>query len=362
MSKAFDTVNRKTLLEEPQAILDGDEMHLISILTNRPRIQVKIGNNTGAIFDTLVGIMQGDVLSAVLFILYLAKCLKQPITTKMKGFLTTPKCADDITYDGTCKPQIDELEVKVPQRLDKYDLSVNATKTEKYQIPKPPPPPPKPSMDTLMKHKNDKQLWSELDWLTNYKLKVKDKTPDWKNCKLLGSKIDTEMDITRRKCLTIDNMKKLESTYKSKNLSIATKVKTFNAFTASIFLYNSELWTITRTIAKQIDSFHRRMMRQAINIRWPKKISNVNLYNKTKVEPWSQTIKRRRLNWRGHLMRMPNDTPARISMYEALQPSTKKRGKTPTTWLKVIEKDLTNIIHLDIHKTTQTPPSHSLHM
>ena len=49
-------------------------------------------------------------------------------------------------------------------------------------------------------------------------------------------------------------------------------------------------------------------------------------------------------------MRMPNDTPARISMYEALQPSTKKRGKTPTTWLKVIEKDLTNIIHLDIHK------------
>ena len=61
MSKAFDTVNRKTLLEELQEILDGDEMHLISILTNRPRIQVKIGNNTGAIFDTLVGIMQGEV-------------------------------------------------------------------------------------------------------------------------------------------------------------------------------------------------------------------------------------------------------------------------------------------------------------
>ena len=267
MSKAYDTVNRKTLLEELQEILDGDEMHLISILTNRPRIQVKIGNNTGAIFDTLVGIMQGNVLSAVLFILYLAKCLKQPIRTKMKGFLTTPKYADDITYAGTCKPQIDELEVKVPQRLDKYDLSVNTTKIEKYQIPKPPPPPPpppKPSMDTQMK-----QLWSELDWLTNYKLKVKDKTPDWKNCKLLVSKIDTEMDITRRKCLTIDSMKKLESTYKSKNLSIATKVKTFNAFTASIFLYNSELWTITTTIAKQIDSFHRRMMRYAGPKRYP---------------------------------------------------------------------------------------------
>ena len=132
MSKAFDTVNRKILLEEMQEILDDDEMHLVSILTNRPRIQVKIGNSTGDIFDTLVGIMQSDILNAILFIFYLAKSLKQPIKTKMKGFLTTPKYAYNITYGRTCKPQVDELEVKVPQRLDKYDLSVNGTKTEKY--------------------------------------------------------------------------------------------------------------------------------------------------------------------------------------------------------------------------------------
>ena len=150
-------------------------------------------------------------------------------------------------------------------------------------------------METLLKHKNDKPLCSELDWL-NYKRNVKDKTPDWRNCKLLGSKLDTEKDIARRKCRTIESMKKIESAYKSKNLSIATKVKTFNAFAASVFLYNSELWTTTSTLAKKIDSFHRRMLRQAINIHWPKKISNVNLYNKTKVEPWSKTIRRRRLN------------------------------------------------------------------
>ena len=71
MSKAFDIVNRKILFEELQEILDEDEMYLISVLTNRPKIQVKIGNNMGDAFETLVGIMQGDVLSTILFILYL---------------------------------------------------------------------------------------------------------------------------------------------------------------------------------------------------------------------------------------------------------------------------------------------------
>ena len=84
----------------------------------------------------------------------------------MKGFLSTPKYADDITYAGTSKCQVDELEVKVPVRLNEYNLTANKTTTEKDQIPKPPPPiPPQPSMETLIKHKGDKHLWSELQVL-----------------------------------------------------------------------------------------------------------------------------------------------------------------------------------------------------
>ena len=106
--------------------------------------------------------MQGDVLSAILFILYLSRCLRLPFKTKMKGFLTTPKYADDITYASTSKAHIDELEIKVPKKLKGYDLTVNNSKTEKYTIPKPPPPPvPIPSVETILKHKNDRSLWSE---------------------------------------------------------------------------------------------------------------------------------------------------------------------------------------------------------
>ena len=309
-----------------------------------------IKNNIRDAFETLVGIMQGDVLSAILFILYLSKCLKLPIQTKMKGFLTTPKYTDDITYASTSKAHIDELEIKVPKRLKGYDLTVNNSKTEKYTIPKLPPPPVQiPSMKTLLKHKNDRPLWSELDWLT-YKPKVKDKTPDWRDCKLLRSKLDTEKDIKRRKGLTVDSMKELHQTYKSKHISIETKVRTFNTSAASIFLYNSELWTVTSKISNRIDCFQRCMLRQAINIRWPKLISSQKLYEMTKVEPWSRTIRRRRLNWLGHLMRLPPETPARISLYEAIRTTKRKRGKAKTTWLKVTEKDLSDNVKLDVFK------------
>ena len=206
--------------------------------------------------------MQGGILSAILFIFYLEKCLKKPIKTKTKGFLSKPKYADDITYDGTSKRQVDELETKIPLRLGEYDLTANETKMERYQIPKrPPPTPPKPSMETLIQHKDDKVLWSELDWLINYKPPVTDKIPDWRNCKLLGSNLDTEKDIGRRKGLIIDSLKQMDYIYKARNMSISMKIRTFNAFTASVFLCDSELWTITATLEKKIDSFHRRMLR-----------------------------------------------------------------------------------------------------
>ena len=97
--------------------------------------------------------MQGDCLSTILFIFYLAKCLEKPIKTKMKGFLINPMYADDLTIAGTNKMQVNELEQKMSKQLEKYNLQVNAEKTEKYEIPR--PPPPSPTMEDLLKHKND---------------------------------------------------------------------------------------------------------------------------------------------------------------------------------------------------------------
>ncbi len=82
------------------------------------------------------------------------------------------------------------------------------------------------------------------------------------------------------------------------------------------------------------------MPRQAINIRWPKKISSQKLYEVTKVEAWSKTIKTKLLKLLGHLVTLPKETPARISLHEALRETKRKKGKPKTTWLKLTEQDL----------------------
>ena len=246
MPKAFDTVDRKKLFEELEDILDGDELHLLSKITNRPELKVKVRNTVGESFKTNIGIKQGDCLSAVLSILYLAKCLRLPIKTKMKDFCIKPKNAGDLTFIGTSKVQIDEIEAKIPAQLRKYNLEVNTSKTERYEIPRPEMPRPPPTAETLKKLKEDTICWSEFDWITKYKPpKVENKEPNWKECKLLGSKLDTQADIQRRKGLTIPSLTAYNSIFKSKKISLHFKIRTFNAFCASNFLYNSELWTVT---------------------------------------------------------------------------------------------------------------------
>ena len=175
-------------------------------------------------------------------------------------------------------------------------------------------------MQKHLLHKEDRICWSALDWITNYVApKIENESPNWKDCKLLGSKLDTQTDIHCRKGLTIASLTTYTSIFKSKNISLQLKIRTFNAFCASICLYNSELWSLTSTQEHQIDSFQRRLLRQVINIRWPKKISNDELYNKTRVQPWSIKIKRRR------------------ALNESLQPIKKKVGRPPITWIKLID-------------------------
>ena len=133
-------------------------------------------------------------------------------------------------------------------------------------------------MEDLLKHKENRTNWSELDWLVTYKPPTPENpAPDWKKCKLLGSLLDTTKDIERRKGLALSSMQAFEYVFKSKRISTELKIRTFSTYTASIFLFNSELWALTETLQNSIDSFHRRLLRKVINIRWPKLISNNKL-------------------------------------------------------------------------------------
>jgi len=115
MSKAFDTVNRRKLFNQLEEVLLPEETHLLHILTNDVFLKVKVEKEFSREFKTLMGIMQGDCLSAILFIFYLAQALTDQnhndhsygIDTMAQikwkhtvddEFTISPKYADDTTW------------------------------------------------------------------------------------------------------------------------------------------------------------------------------------------------------------------------------------------------------------------------
>ena len=222
-------------------------MHMMAILISDVVLTVKVGKELGEQFKTEVGIAQGDCLSAVLFIFYLAKsltpnreCIEHNYAsaeqcgnilpeeckdhdyfrkTETKNYFEIdPKYADDITWATTAKQRITYIKETTPSTLAKRNLVINESKTEEYEI---------------IRQGNEK----------------------WKKCKLLGSLLDTEKDINRRQILAIDAFKTLHQIFDSRKISNAVKIRTFNAYVASVFLYNSELWTLTKKLENAVNTF-----------------------------------------------------------------------------------------------------------
>ena len=71
MSKAFDTIQRGTLINDLKGIIEDDELHLIVLLLDKVQYSVKLEGQTEERFPTNVGSPQGDGASALLFIIYL---------------------------------------------------------------------------------------------------------------------------------------------------------------------------------------------------------------------------------------------------------------------------------------------------
>ena len=119
-------------------------------------------------------------------------------------------------------------------------------------------------------------------------------------------------------------------------------------YVTSIFLYNCELWTISEDGEANIDGFHRKLLRTTVlNIKWPKKMSNEDVYKITRQSKWSEIIKLRRASWFGHLLRLPETTPARQALSYALKPMSRTRGRPKLNWIRVITEQLKNDFNLD---------------
>ena len=119
MSKAFDTIQRGYLFDDLKQILNPDKLCLIHLLLDNVEIAVKLENELGELFKSLIGSPQGDAASALFFIIYLATILrKSKIQIENKENPIVPHLQDHNYAKSNSR-----------QHLEEHNYSKNAPRT-----------------------------------------------------------------------------------------------------------------------------------------------------------------------------------------------------------------------------------------
>ena len=214
LSSAFDTINRKKLIEILSTIIPEPELKIIELfLTNIP-LAIRYNKNTCESFSTSIECPQGDALSPVLFTVYLEACMKE-IRTTYPGNSYELIYANDVNIVSPSDIKLDEIEAI----FRKWGLTLNKSKTEKMLI--------------------------------------NEKNTGWKTMKILESYIGTSEDIKKRKTLAALAVNRLNLIWKS-GISVEKKIRTYKAYVFSIFLYGWSAWADSKSIKSSIDYLQRK--------------------------------------------------------------------------------------------------------
>ncbi|GFR71283.1 hypothetical protein ElyMa_003808200 [Elysia marginata] len=178
-------------------------------------------------FMSNVGTPQGDSLSPVLFTIYLENALRdirttlpEPNSSYGREIPSEIAYADDVDFIGHDYANI----AKIQETLEKYQLKVNTDKTE---------------FTLLLKSEED-----------------------WKKVKKVGSLIDDNEDIERRKQLSFTALSRLNNLWlKDNKIKTATKVILYKSLVKSILLYNCSTWALTHTEEEKLNAFHRKQLK-----------------------------------------------------------------------------------------------------
>ena len=141
MSSAFDTIQRKPLMNVLETILNEDEQRMSRILLSKTSISIKFGKHRRENVKTNIGSPQGDGISGIFFNIALENALRtlrvdlNEINQVERSSLPTEIIyADDSDFLSEDNSRSEVLKEIVKDCLGRFNLKVNEEKTEKTTI------------------------------------------------------------------------------------------------------------------------------------------------------------------------------------------------------------------------------------
>uniref|UniRef100_A0A8B9X2J6 Reverse transcriptase domain-containing protein n=1 Tax=Bos mutus grunniens TaxID=30521 RepID=A0A8B9X2J6_BOSMU len=314
-AKAFDCVDHNKLWKILKEM--GIPDHLTCLLRNLYAGQeatVRTGHGTTDWFQIRKGVHQGCILSPCLFNFYAEYIMRNAgLEEAQAGIkiarrnINNLRYADDTTLMAESEEELKSLLMKVKEESGKVGLKLNIQKT-KIMASRP-----------ITSWEIDGET---VETVSDFIFGGSKTTADG----------DCSHEIKRRLLLGRKVMTNLDSIFKSRNITLPTKVRLVKAMVFPVVMYGRESWTVKKAECRKIDAFELWCWRRLLRVPWTARRSNQSILKE--ISPGCSlegTILKLKLQYFGHLMRRVNSLEKTLMLGGI--GGRRRRGRQRMRWL-----------------------------
>ena len=322
--KAFDSVHRPTLWKVLRYYgIPVKYVNLIEMLHKDSRCRVNVDGVLSGEFEVSSGVLQGNVLSPMLFALlmdYVMKMVKaggtEGINWKDNGQkLTDLEYADDAVLFSSTSRQLQSLLDRMQDISKEVGLKINIGKTE------------------IMRTEH-----ADRDEITIDNQEVN----EVEQFKYLGTLVanngSLEGELNERLKKANQTMGRLSKIWQSRRLKLHTKIRLYKSLVRPVLLYGHESWYDNETVSKRFCRFENKSLRRIVGIKWQDRVRNETVREITNVPYVDEIMMRGRWRWLGHVLRREEGRLIRDAV--RWKPEGSRRvGRPKSTWQRTLKKE-----------------------
>ena len=327
--KAFDRVNRNKLwktLEEYN--VRGQLLDNIRAIYSNSMSAICTQDGLTEWFGVTSGVRQGCVLSPLLFSAYMDKITREanPNPEDLNEMLF----ADDQSLVREKEGELQEHTNSLNTQCESFDMKISISKTETMKVSRTPG-----------------RLNINIDGTTLKQVG---------EFKYLGSiftedgRLNREIESTVQKTNSFGYQ--LAPLLRHPNIPIDIKAKLIESIFRPTLTYQSQTWTLTKSLERKITTCEIRCLRRAANKTRRDKVKNTKIREMVGTTPILHHIQQQRIRWFGHLTRMaPHQLGSKA--YNTKISGYKARGRLRKTWIEGVKETL---------KTHNIPPTQAFRL
>ena len=289
-SKAFDNVKHEKLIQLLKSTgLDSKDIRVVANLYWNQSAKIKINDNFSENSFIKKGVRQGCVLSPTLFNLYSEAIFDEVLHNASEGIrmngelINNVRYADDTAIIASSLEDLQSLLQRVSDVSEDFGLKLNISKTKWMLISKNKTPIGRLSLNqTPIEHV---ERYTYLGTIVHNQ---------WE----MAAEIKSRVEKAR------SSFVKMRHIFTNRHVSLPLKLRLLKCYVFPVLLYGAEAWTMTEQLMKKLSAFEMWLYRRILRISWTDHITNEEVLRRVgKQQEIAFTVKRRKLEYFGHLMR-----------------------------------------------------------